>query len=162
MSSAGTAASPRGKKVKWSVSDPNVASIEVQSDGSAMITVNGAGTVDIIAKAGSITGKAPLVVTESKDNDGGGGKSGAFKDKQLSCTNCHGENASATKEGDVEHTPTQTAGYSDEELITIFTKGKKPPGVAQRVMPRARSTPWNAMLWRRRLLTSRGASSRTA
>lgn len=144
------------KKVHWSVSDTSVASIETQSDGSAMISVLKAGTVDIIAKAGSVTGKAPLTITESKDNeweagnqrynngtvlqrpapgtrpDGGGG-GGGFKDKQLSCTNCHGAGADKGS-GDVEHTPTQTAGYSDEQLITIFTKGQKPAGVPQRVM----------------------------
>lgn len=150
------------KKVKWSVSDPSIASIETQTDGSAMITVLAAGTVDIIAKAGSITGKAPLTITQSQDDeweagnqrynngtvltrpmkgdggaggwmDGGGGGMGGYKDKQLSCTNCHG--AAADKgSGDVEHTPTQTAGYSDDELITIFTKGQKPAGVPQRVM----------------------------
>jgi len=150
------------KKVKWSVSDPSIASIETQSDGSAMISVLKAGTVDIIAKAGSVSGKAPLTITESQDNeweagnqrynngtvlqrpakgdrDGGGGGGGDgggggfFKDKQLSCTNCHGAGADKGS-GDVEHTPTQTAGYSDEELITIFTKGQKPAGVPQRVM----------------------------
>lgn len=143
------------KKVKWSVSDPSIASIETQSDGSAMISVLKAGTVDIIAKAGSVVGKAPLTITESQDNeweagnqrynngtvltrpapgtkpDGGGG--GGFKDKQLSCTNCHGAGADKGS-GDIEHTPTQTAGYSDDELVTIFTKGKKPAGVPQRVM----------------------------
>ena len=31
------------KKVKWSLSDPEVADIETQSDGSAMITVRKAG-----------------------------------------------------------------------------------------------------------------------
>jgi len=145
------------KKVKWSVSDPSIASIETQTDGSAMITVLAAGTVDIIAKAGSVVGKAPLTITESKDDeweagnqrynngtvlqrpapgmhpDGDGGGGGFFKDKQLSCTNCHG--AAADKgSGDVEHTPTQTAGYSDQDLINIFTKGQKPAGVPQRVM----------------------------
>lgn len=147
------------KKVKWSVSDPEVADIETQSDGSAMITVRTAGTVTIIAKAGSVRGEAPLTITESKDNeweagnqrynngtvltrgprDGGGGGDhdggggGGFKDKQLSCTNCHaGVGGDDSK--DVEHTPMQTAGYSDAELVTIFTKGQKPSGVAQRVM----------------------------
>jgi hypothetical protein len=32
----------------------------------------------------------------------------------------------------VQHTPSQTAGYSDAELITIFTEGKKPEGEPQR------------------------------
>jgi hypothetical protein len=152
------------KKVHWSVSDTSIAHIETQSDGSAMISVLKAGTVDIIAKAGSVVGKAPLTITESQDNEweagnqrynngtvlqrpakgdhgdggggggmGSGGGGGLFKDKQLSCTNCHGSGADKGS-GDIEHTPTQTAGYSDAELVTIFTKGVKPAGVPQRVM----------------------------
>jgi hypothetical protein len=42
------------------------------------------------------------------------------------CGNCHN---SATSMGiSVEHTPTQTAGYSNEDLINIFTTGAKPAG----------------------------------
>jgi hypothetical protein len=41
------------------------------------------------------------------------------------CGNCHNNmNSQFT----VEHTPTQTAGYSDEDLINIFTTGQKPAG----------------------------------
>jgi hypothetical protein len=43
----------------------------------------------------------------------------------LSCVNCHGTTAQAL---DVEHTPQQTGGYSDDDLISIFTMGMKPPG----------------------------------
>ena len=59
------------KKVKWSVSDPSIASIETQSDGSAMISVLKVGTVDIIAKAGSVVGKAPLQVTAATKGTSG-------------------------------------------------------------------------------------------
>jgi hypothetical protein len=41
----------------------------------------------------------------------------------LQCSNCHSEVADAL---DVEHTPQQTGGYSDDELISIFTMGQKP------------------------------------
>lgn len=47
--------------------------------------------------------------------------------KDASCTNCHNTSASAIA---VEHTPTQTAGYSDEQLVAIFTQGQKPAGYA--------------------------------
>jgi hypothetical protein len=41
------------------------------------------------------------------------------------CGNCHNPmNAAIT----VEHTPTQTAGYSNEDLINIFSTGQKPAG----------------------------------
>jgi hypothetical protein len=49
----------------------------------------------------------------------------AMLPKDASCTNCHNTSASAIA---VEHTPTQTAGYSDEQLVSIFTQGQKPAG----------------------------------
>ena len=42
----------------------------------------------------------------------------------LSCKNCHGSGAMALS---VEHTPQQTGGYSDDDLVQIFTMGMKPP-----------------------------------
>jgi hypothetical protein len=54
-------------KVKWSLSDPTLADLEVQSDGSAMITIRAAGTVTVIAKAGSLTGKSDLTITAAED-----------------------------------------------------------------------------------------------
>jgi len=40
------------------------------------------------------------------------------------CGNCHNSMNAIS----VEHTPTQTAGYSNEELVNIFTTGAKPAG----------------------------------
>ena len=45
--------------------------------------------------------------------------------KDSACTNCHNSSASSFS---VEHTPTQTAGYSDGDLIQIFTMAQKPAG----------------------------------
>jgi cytochrome c553 len=146
-------------KVKWSVSDPEMVDIETQADGSAMITVRKPGTVTIKAKAGSLVGEAPLTVTAAGAGeweagnqrynngvvlkrggrpDGGsqGGASGGAPDperQQASCTNCHGSGG-GDESHDVQHTPMQTAGYTDAELVSIFTKGKKPAGVEQRIM----------------------------
>ena len=44
--------------------------------------------------------------------------------KDASCGNCHNNAMGLT----VEHTPLQTGGYSDEDLIKIFTMGAKPMG----------------------------------
>jgi hypothetical protein len=44
--------------------------------------------------------------------------------KSSACGNCHNAMSGIT----VEHTPTQTAGYSNEQLIDIFTQGMKPAG----------------------------------
>lgn len=62
-------------------------------------------------------------------------------DNQSDCGNCHDPNATGVNgespfgmfgEIDVEHTPQQTGGYSDQELINIFTMGQKPEGVGMR------------------------------
>jgi hypothetical protein len=44
--------------------------------------------------------------------------------KDASCGNCHNNTTGLT----VEHTPLQTGGYSDEQLIKIFTMAEKPMG----------------------------------
>jgi hypothetical protein len=44
--------------------------------------------------------------------------------KSSACGNCHAATSMIT----IEHTPTQTAGYSNEQLINIFTTGAKPAG----------------------------------
>jgi len=41
------------------------------------------------------------------------------------CSNCHNNNGMAIS---VQHTPTQTAGYSNDDLIEIFTNAQKPAG----------------------------------
>jgi hypothetical protein len=49
--------------------------------------------------------------------------------KDASCANCHnGVNQMLGVDVTIEHTPQQTAGYSDDELIKIFTMGAKPAG----------------------------------
>ena len=62
-------------------------------------------------------------------------------DNQSDCGNCHDPNATGVDgespfgmlgEIDVEHTPQQTGGYSDQQLIDIFTMGQKPEGVGMR------------------------------
>jgi hypothetical protein len=60
------------------------------------------------------SGKSPLEV-----NTASGGPA---------CTNCHGETATSGAFTDVSHTPEQTGGFSDQDLINIFTKGQFPPG----------------------------------
>jgi hypothetical protein len=145
------------KKVKWTTSDPDTVDLEPSADTtSVMITMRKAGSVTITAKSGSLSGTATVDITQAtpddwesgnqrynngviimrgdRDHDGGGGGGdgggGGFGNKQAACTNCHGD----TSKMDVQHTPMQTGGYTDDELITIFTQGKKPDGVPQRIM----------------------------
>jgi hypothetical protein len=44
------------------------------------------------------------------------------------CTNCHGPTATTGPYRDVSHTPEQTGGFSDDDLIQIITKGEIPDG----------------------------------
>lgn len=143
------------KGVRWSASDPSMVDLEPSANGSTvMITMKKAGEVDIIAKSGALTGRSHLTINEyspdawddgndrynngivwerNKDGSRGG------KNATLACSNCHGK---TDGNGDIEHTPMQTGGYSAQDLITIFTKGQKPAGVAQRIMPAER---WNKL-----------------
>jgi hypothetical protein len=65
---------------------------------------------------------------------GGGGlratDGGSFyeRDGGTACTNCHGPTATNGPYRDVSHTPEQTGGFSDQELIGIFTGGMIPDG----------------------------------
>jgi hypothetical protein len=46
------------------------------------------------------------------------------------CTNCHGETATKSAFTDVSHTPEQTGGFSDDDLLSIILRGTFPPGGA--------------------------------
>jgi len=44
------------------------------------------------------------------------------------CTNCHGETATNGAYTDVSHTPEQTGGFSDDDLLNIILRGDFPDG----------------------------------
>jgi hypothetical protein len=50
----------------------------------------------------------------------------------IACNNCHSTGA---KYFEVQHTPTQAARFTDDQLRTILTMGMKPAGVGFRVLP---------------------------
>ena len=50
----------------------------------------------------------------------------------LACNNCH---TTGAKYFEIQHTPTQIGYISNADLITIFTMGMKPPGVAWSIIP---------------------------
>jgi hypothetical protein len=149
--------------VTWSTSDSDMVDLEPGSDGkSVTIIPRKAGTVSIIAKKGSLKGTATLEIAQATEEEWGygndrynngvalvrperpdGGSTGTRPERKppdpsLACTNCH-----AKGKQDVEHTPMQTAGYTDDELVSIFTKGEKPEGAAQRVMMNKEA--WSSM-----------------
>jgi hypothetical protein len=142
--------SVRSSAVSWSASDPTM--VDLQPDpatGGIMITAQKAGTVNIVAHAGGLCGTALLTVTSASADDwmvgsarynegislgggfprgGGGGVDGGVNAREAACTNCHGDTATNGAFRTVAHSPQQTGGFSDQELIDIFTKGVVPNG----------------------------------
>jgi hypothetical protein len=56
-----------------------------------------------------------------------------FENPPAACTNCHGDMSNGkifgmTLFSDVQHTPEQTGGFSDDDLINVFVNGTVPPG----------------------------------
>lgn len=129
--------------VRWSAEDPSMVDLVETGENSVMITTRKAGTTRIIARSGALSGSAEIHITEANPADWLLGEQrynnmvplpdfsammasgmGIMVPGDLSCRNCHGGGADALS---VEHTPQQTGGYSNEDLIAIFTMGQKPP-----------------------------------
>ena len=130
--------------VTWEAEDPDMVDLAPLGDNGVTITTRKAGTTRIIARSGPLSGSAELIISEASAADWELGQmrydngvplptldpamamamGGFMIPDDLSCRNCHGGGAMALS---VEHTPQQTAGYSDADLIAIFTMGQKPP-----------------------------------
>jgi hypothetical protein len=125
--------------------------------GGVMITVQRAVPEIVIAvSSGAIGGTAPLFITEATPEDWARGEARYnngvdydlpmlnFADlinpdwvppeppDNLACNNCH---TTGAKYFEIQHTPTQAARISDEDLITILSTGMKPTGIEFRVLP---------------------------
>jgi hypothetical protein len=140
--------------VTWGVSDPTA--IDCQTDpssGGVMITVQKAMNVTIVAQSGNACGQSTLNVTPATDMQwqrgnarynsdvplyGGciglgkhypDGGAGACPTEGPACVLCHGANAPKNPYfRDVAHTPEQTGGFTDQDLIDIVVNGQVPPG----------------------------------
>jgi hypothetical protein len=131
--------------VKWSASDPSMVDLTPDAvdfgDAGAlpgrgvMVQTRQAGKVTIRATAGSACGQTELTIADGtpalrqigSDRYNNGVAISFDGGRTPACTNCHGA-TSNTMFFDVQHTPQQTGGYTDEDIINIFTKGQKPPG----------------------------------
>jgi hypothetical protein len=58
----------------------------------------------------------------------GTGGAGGATGTDAKCTSCHGDTAATGPYKTVQHTPEQTGGFSDTELINIFENGAFPNG----------------------------------
>lgn len=135
--------------VQWSVEPPTAADLTRDATtGSVMIQTRMAGDFKIVATAGKLKGSADLHVTAATPEQWALGEARYQNDVKImlpmpgqgmpmmgppslnfpdnaACNNCHGAGAQSLH---IEHTPQQIGGYSDQELVTIFTTGTKPMG----------------------------------
>ncbi len=133
--------------VTWKASDSSmVAIVNDPGVGGAMITALKAGVVNIAATTpDGQCAQSKLTITAASAADWTAGSMrynngikltvdvGSRRDAgapmaDVSCTNCHGDTAVAGPYKTVAHTPQQIGGFSDDDLISIFTKGVVPPG----------------------------------
>lgn len=137
--------------VKWTSSDPEAVYIDANKvdfgdagapGAAAMITTRKAGKFTITATSGTSCGTTDLTVTaapagarDTGSNRYNNGVPISFDGGRTpACNNCHGSTNPQQMLADVQHTPQQTGGYSDEDLQNIFLKGQKPAGSGCRVV----------------------------
>jgi len=95
--------------------------------GSSILTISAAAESDWeIGNARYNDGKS--VHLEGNASPGNGSPLEVTDGGGPACTNCHGETATNSAYTDVSHTPEQTGGFSDEDLVNIITKGIFPDG----------------------------------
>jgi hypothetical protein len=144
--------------VKWTASDPSMVDLTPDAvdfgDAGAipgrgvMVTTVKPGKVTLTATAGTACGQTELTIADGtpalrqvgSDRYNNGVAISFDGGRTPACTNCHGNTAN-TMFFDVQHTPQQTGGYTDEDLINIFTKGLKPPGSGCRAIS---CSAWNS------------------
>jgi hypothetical protein len=105
-------------------------------DGSARyndgVVINRLPVTRPMGGGGGATGAAgggnvgPGAAGNGAAGNGAAGSAGASA-TEAACTNCHGDTASGPFKT-VQHTPEQTGGFSDSDLINIFTNGVVPTG----------------------------------
>ncbi len=142
-----------GTDVSWGVSDPSAVSCQIDSaTGAVMITAQKPGNVTIVAQTSAGCGQSVLNVTAATDSQwqtgnarynnhvpiyGGciglnknypDGGASACPSEGPACVNCHGKSPKNPFFNGVLHTPEQTGGFSDQELIGIFVGGMVPDG----------------------------------
>jgi hypothetical protein len=142
----------------WQAIPSSAVTIDPDPEGGGiMLTiVEPVAEITVAARSGMIGGTAPLHVTIATPEDWTVGEARYHNGvdytlpmldfaqlidpnwtppptpENLACNNCH---TTGAKYFEIQHTPTQIARISDQDLITIFTTGMKPPGVTWSVIP---------------------------
>jgi hypothetical protein len=146
------AAGANGDNVEWTASAPSMVQIDPGAiAGYALITMLKAGDTTITANANMRCGVSTLHITAATEEqwqmgnaryndmnplpriptDGGvpiGPMNYVLDPPGMppACTNCHGETATSNVLRATTPTPAQTGGFSDQQLIAIFTQGAVP------------------------------------
>lgn len=140
-----------GLTARWSASDPTMVKIEPSYQGGMLLTMQRAGEVTITANANGRCGTSTLHITSATEEQWQAGiarynnmyplpkitaDAGVPVDltnvvvdppgMPPACTNCHGVTATSEVFRTITFTPNQTGGYSDQQLVDIFTKGVVP------------------------------------
>jgi len=146
----------------WSAIPSSAVSFDPDPDtgGVIMTVLEDVATITIAARSGDIGGTAPLHITSATSAQWEAGNArynngveyeipattpadflAAITDPNwvppdvptgIACNNCH---TTGAKYFEIQHTPTQLAYYSDDDLRTILIEGKKPAGAMFRVIP---------------------------
>jgi hypothetical protein len=143
--------------IVWTTSDDTkVSHTRDDSFGGEMFETKAPGEVTIFAAAGNLCGHSVLRITpatvaqwqlgSSRYNNGvvatrGSTRPDSSTGKNVACTNCHGATGTL---GTVEHTPMQTAGFSDSDLKDIFLRGKTPSGALAQPISNLTYAQWSA------------------
>jgi hypothetical protein len=142
----------------WQAIPADAAVIDPDPDveGGVLITVQAAvEQITIAASAGPVGGTAALFITSGTPEQWEAGSARyangvefeleidfamlldpnwepPMPPSDLACNNCH---TTGAKYFEIQHTPTQVARYSDDDLAKILTMGMKPEGEKFRVLP---------------------------
>jgi hypothetical protein len=142
--------------VHWSADDMSMVKIDPGADvsGATLLTMTGTGangTTKIYGRTDSgLCGSSTLHVTAATEDEWNAGNMRYNSGNPLpkfttdggvpniigyvidppgmppACTNCHGDTATTNTFKTVSHTPEQTGGFSDDQLIQIFTQAAVP------------------------------------
>jgi hypothetical protein len=138
-------------QVTWSADSTMVGmQTDVERTNEVLITMLKAGAVIInVQSADGKCGSSLLAISAAQESDweignarynngtslhlgaaATGGKGSPLEQGNggPACTNCHGETATNSAFTDVSHTPEQTGGFSDTDLLNIILRGTFPDG----------------------------------
>ena len=135
---------PDSTTVKWTVADPNLATVDIEQPGAgeqattrlshhAIVITKKSGKTSLRASAGGKTYEVPLTITQYAvgarelgndlyQEDRTGTAMGTPGTKTLGCIGCHGAHGSA------RHSPSEIGGFDDTAILKTIATGIKPDG----------------------------------